>query len=157
MFSLKDLGEQLLFCVAAGFLENSGYFVSNCQHWLSINAAFASVQANELASNDSLPQPFTALTVEAEGDVDDPLLCEALQVRDPGALEVRRRGRVAHVDPADHLLSVEEVHGRGLLCGCGQQAVDGGAAQGGGLDVLGVGDQQDGQAIHWHWVVDITI
>lgn len=89
--------------------------------------------------------------MEAEGDVDDPLLREALQVGDPGALEVRGRGRVAHVDPADRLLGVEEVHGRGLLGGGGQQAVDGGAAQGGGLDVLGVGDQQDGQAFHWHW------
>lgn len=36
--------------------------------------------------------PIVALTVEAEGDVDDPLLREALQVRNPGALEVRRRG-----------------------------------------------------------------
>lgn len=98
-----------------------------------------------------------ALTVEAEGDVDDPLLREALQVRDPGALEVRGRGRVAHVDPADRLLGVEEIHGRGLLGGCGQQAVDGGAAQGGGLDVLGVGDQQDGQAVHWHWGADRTV
>lgn len=93
---------------------------------LSINAVFASVRTNKPASNDSLPQPFTppptprvdALTVEAEGDVDDPLLREALQVRDLGALEVRRRRRVAHVDPADCLLGVEEVHGRGLLCGC---------------------------------------
>lgn len=89
--------------------------------------------------------------MEAEGDVDDPFLREALQVRDLGALEVCRRGRVAHVDPADRLLGVEEIHGCGLLRGCGQQAVDGGATQGGGLDVLGVGDQQDGQAVHWHW------
>lgn len=95
--------------------------------------------------------------MEAEGDVNDPLLRKALQVRDPGALEVRGRGRVAHVDPADRLLGVEEVHGRGLLRGRGQQAVDGGAAQGGGLDVLGVGDQQDGQAVHWHWGVDTRI
>lgn len=163
MFSLKDLEEQLLFCVTAGFLENPGCFVSSCQRWLRSNAAFASVRTNEPASNDSLPQPFTppprvdALTVEAEGDVDDPFLREGLQVRDPGALEVRRRGRVAHVDPADRLLGVEEIHGRGLLCGCGQQAVDGGAAQGGGLDVLGVGDQQDGQAVHRHWGADMTI
>lgn len=94
--------------------------------------------------------PIVALTVEAEGDVDDPLLREALQVRNPGALEVRRRGRVAHVDPADRLLGIEEVHGGGLFGGGGQQAVDGGAAQGRGLDVLGVGDQQDRQAVHWH-------
>lgn len=111
------------------------------------------------ASPNPLPPPprVDALTVEAEGDVDDPFLREGLQVGDPGALEVRRRGRVAHVDPADHLLGVEEIHGRGLLCGCGQQAVDGGAAQGGGLDVLGVGDQQDGQAVHRHWGADMTI
>lgn len=95
--------------------------------------------------------------MEAEGDVDDPFLRKALQVRDSGAFEVRRRRGVAYVDPADPLLGVEKVHGRGLLCGCGQQAVDGGAAQGGGLDVLGVGDQQDGQAVHWHWDVDMRI
>lgn len=94
--------------------------------------------------------PIVALTVEAEGDVDDPLLREALQVWNPGALEVCRRGRVAHVDPADRLLDIEEVHGGGLFGGGGQQAVDSGAAQGRGLDVLGVGDQQDRQAVHWH-------
>lgn len=98
----------------------------------------------------ALHSPVVALTVEAEGDVDDPLLREALQVRDPGAFEVRRGGRVAHVDPADRLLGIEKVHGCGLLGGGGQEAVDGGAAQGRDLDVLGVGDQQDGQAVHWH-------
>lgn len=54
------------------------------------------------------------------------------------------------MDPADSLLSVEEVHGRGLLGAGGQQAVDCGAAQRSGLDVLGVSDQQDGQPVYWH-------
>lgn len=35
--------------------------------------------------------------------------------------------------------------------------MDSGPAQGGGLNVLGIGDQQDGQAVHWHWGVDMTI
>lgn len=60
------------------------------------------------------------------------------------------------MDPADSLLGIEEVHGCGLFGAGGQQAVDTGAAQGGGLDVLGVGDQQDGQAVYWHWNVTWT-
>lgn len=91
------------------------------------------------------------LTVQAEGDVDDSLLSEALQIWDLGALEVCGRGRVPDVDPADGLLSIQEVHGCGLFGAGGQQAVDSGATQGGGLDVLGVGDQQDGQTVDWHW------
>lgn len=58
------------------------------------------------------------------------------------------------MDPADCLLGVEEVHGRGLFGAGGQQTVDCGAAKRGGLDVLGVGDQQDGQTVHRHWRCD---
>lgn len=58
------------------------------------------------------------------------------------------------MDPADRLLGVEEIHGCGLLGARGQQAVDCGATQGGGLDVLGVGDQQDRQTVYWYWKYD---
>lgn len=55
------------------------------------------------------------------------------------------------MDPADGLLSIKEVHSGGLFGAGGQQAVDCGAAQGGGLDVLGVGDQQNRQTVYRHW------
>lgn len=90
------------------------------------------------------------LTVQAEGDVDDSFLGEAFQVGDLGTFEVRRCRRVTHVNPAHRLLGVHKVHGGGLLGAGGQQAVNDGAAQGGGLDVLGVGDQQDRQTVHRH-------
>lgn len=63
------------------------------------------------------------------------------------------------MDPADSLLSVEEVHRCGLFGAGGQQAVHCSAAKGGDLDVLGVGDQQDRQTVYWHWkvIMDITI
>lgn len=96
------------------------------------------------------------LTVQAEGDVDDSLLCEALQIGDLGTFEVCGRGGVSHMDPADSLLGVKEVHGGGLFGAGGQQAVDCVAAQGGGLDVLGVGDQQDRQTVYWHWNITQT-
>lgn len=89
------------------------------------------------------------LTVQAQGDVDGALLGEALQVGDLGALELGAGGRVAHVDPAHRLLSVQEVHGGGLLGAGGQQAVDRGAAQKRGLDVLGVGYEEDRGPVHW--------
>lgn len=54
------------------------------------------------------------------------------------------------MDPADSLLNIEEVHGCGLFGAGGQQAVDCSAAKGRDLDVLGVGDQQDRQAVYWH-------
>lgn len=54
------------------------------------------------------------------------------------------------MDPADCLLSINKVHSGGLFGAGGQQAVDRGAAQGGGLDVLGVGYQEDGQPFHWN-------
>lgn len=94
------------------------------------------------------------LTVHAEGNVDDSLLCDALQIWDLGTFEVCGCRGVSYVDPADSLLGIEEVHGRGLFGAGGQQAVE--IAQVDGLDVLGVGDQQDGQAVHWHWNVTWT-
>lgn len=96
------------------------------------------------------------LTVQAERNIDDSLLCEALQIWDLGTFEVCGRRGVSYVDPADSLLGVKEVHGCGLFGAGGQQAVDSGAAQGGGLDVLGVGDQQDRQTVYWHWNVTWT-
>lgn len=81
----------------------------------------------------------TVLTVEAEGDVDGLLLCEALGIGEPGTLELGGSRRVTHVDPAHGLLGVYEVHSSGLL------SVDGdgvSSAQGGGLDVLGVGYEE---------------
>lgn len=81
------------------------------------------------------------LTVQTEGDVDDSLICEALQIGNLGTLEVCGGRGVSHMDPADSFLGIEEVHGRGLLGAGGQQAVDCGATQGRGLDILRVGDQ----------------
>lgn len=95
--------------------------------------------------------------MQAEGDVDDSFFRKALQIGDQGTFEVCGRGGVAHVDPAHSFLGVQEVHGRGLLGAGGQQAVDGGAAQGRGLDVLGVGDQQDGQALYGDWKRDTGV
>lgn len=94
---------------------------------------------------------FVVLTVQAEGNVDDSLLGEALQIWDLCTFEVRGRWRVSHVDPAHRLLSIHKVHGGGLFGAGGQEAVDGGATQRGGLDVLGVGNQQDRQTVYWHW------
>lgn len=94
--------------------------------------------------------------MQAEGDVDDSLVWEALQIRDLGTFEVCGCRGVAYMDPAHSLPGIEEIHGRGLFGASGQQAVQCGAAQGGGLDVLGVGDQQDRQAVYWHWKVTWT-
>lgn len=94
---------------------------------------------------------FVVLTVQAEGNVDDSLLGEALQIWDLCTFEVCGRRRVSHVDPAHRLLGIHKVHGGGLFGAGGQEAVDGGAAQRGGLDVLGVGNQQDRQTVDWHW------
>ena len=88
--------------------------------------------------------------MQAEGDVDDPLLGKALQIGDLSTFEVRGRGGVPDVDPADGLLGIEEIHGGGLFGAGGQQAVECGATQRGGLDVLGVGNQQDRQTIYWY-------
>lgn len=87
------------------------------------------------------------LTVQAEGDVDDPLVGDALQVGDLGTLELRSCGGVTHVDPADRFLCVQEVHGGGLLGAREGQAVGIGPRQGRGLDVLRVGDEEDGRAV----------
>lgn len=79
------------------------------------------------------------LTVQAEGDVDGLLLCEALGIGELGTLELGGSGRVTHVDPAHGLLGVDEVHSGGLL------SVDGdgvSSTQGGGLDVLRVGYEE---------------
>ena len=82
--------------------------------------------------------------MQAEGDIYDSFISEALQVGNLGTFEVCRGGRVPHVDPADCFLRIKEVHGGGLFGGGGQEAVDCGAAQRRSLDVLGVRDQQDG-------------
>lgn len=70
---------------------------------------------------------FGLLTMQAEGDVNDSLLCEALQIGDLGTFEVCGCGGISYMDPADSLLGVEEVHSRGLFGASGQQAVDCGA------------------------------
>lgn len=88
--------------------------------------------------------------MQAEGDVDNPFISEALQIGDLGTFEVCGRGRVSYVDPADGLLGIEKVHGCGLFGAGGQEAVDCTATQGRGLDVLRVGDQQDWQTLHWY-------
>lgn len=86
--------------------------------------------------------------MQAQGDVDGPFLHEALQVGDLGTLEDGLRGAVAHVHPAHRVLHVVEVHGRGLLGAGGGDVGHGGSAQVRGQDVLGVGDEQHGRAIH---------
>lgn len=85
--------------------------------------------------------------MEAEGDVDGADVGDGLQVRDAGALQVRGGGGFAHVYPADRLVSIDEVHGHGLLGGDGVEPGQG-AAQCGAADVVEVGDQQHGQAVH---------
>lgn len=60
------------------------------------------------------------LTMQAEGDVDDSLLCEALQIGNLGTFEVCGCGCVSDMDPADSLLGVEEVHGCSLFGAGGQ-------------------------------------
>lgn len=92
-----------------------------------------------------------ALTVQAQGDVDGPFFHEALQVGDLGTLEDGLGGTVPHVDPAHGVLHVVEVHGRGLLGAGGGDVGHGGSAQERGQDVLGVGDEQHGRAIHGLW------
>lgn len=87
------------------------------------------------------------LTVQAERDVDGADVGDVLEVHYAGALEVRGGGRVAHVDPADRLLGVDEVHGHGLLGGDGRQP-GAGAGQRRTADVVEVGDEQHGQTVH---------
>lgn len=89
--------------------------------------------------------------MQAETDVDGPLVGDALHVGDLGALELRAGGGVTHVDPADGFLRVQEVHGGGLLGASEGQAVSSGASQRRGLDVLGVGNEQDGRAVDWDY------
>lgn len=89
--------------------------------------------------------------MQAEGDVDGPLVSDALRVGDLGALELRAGGGVTHMDPADRFLCVQKVHGGGLLGASEGQAVGIGAGQRGGLNVLGVGDEQDGRTVDWDY------
>lgn len=90
------------------------------------------------------------LTVEAEGDVDGADVGDGLQVRDAGTLQVGGGGGFAHVNPADGLVSIDEVHRHGLLGGDGVEPGRG-AAQRGAADVVEVGDEQHGQAVHRRW------
>lgn len=92
-----------------------------------------------------------ALTVQAEGDVDGALLHKALQVGDLGTLEDGLGGAVTHVNPAHRVFNVVEVHGRGLLGAGGGDVGHRGAAQVGGQDVLGVGDEQHRRPVHGLW------
>lgn len=87
------------------------------------------------------------LTVQAEGDVDLPDVGEALAVGDLGTLEQGGGGNVAHVDPTDGVVAVNEVHGRGLPGGHGEGLL---AAQWLGLDALGVGDEEQRSTVHGH-------
>lgn len=88
--------------------------------------------------------------MQAEGDVDGADVRDGLEVGDTGALELGGSGSVAHIYPADGLLSIDEVHGHCLLGGDGGQAGRR-AAQGGAADVMEVSNQQHGQTIHWLW------
>lgn len=92
--------------------------------------------------------------MEAEGDVDGADAGDGLQVRDAGTLKVGGGGGFAHVYPADGLVGVDEVHGHGLLGGDSVEPGRG-AAQRGAADVVEVGDEQHGQAVHrlWGWRV----
>lgn len=89
--------------------------------------------------------------MEAEGDVDGADVGDGLQVWDAGTLQVGGGGGFAHVYPADGLVSIDEVHGHGLLGGDGAEPGGRGAAQRGAADVVEVGDEQHGQAVHWLW------
>lgn len=55
------------------------------------------------------------------------------------------------MDPAHRFLGIHKVHGGGLFGAGRQEAVDSGATQRGGLNVLGVGNQQDRQTVYWNW------
>ena len=89
--------------------------------------------------------------MQAERDVDGALLHEALQVGDLGTLEDGLGRAVAHVHPAHRVLNVVEVHGRGLLGAGGGDVGHRGSAQVRGQDVLGVGNEQHGRAVHGLW------
>lgn len=121
------------------------------QHLLSVPNPSSHVVTNwtHHLSSDTLLTGFL-LTVEAEGDVDGADVGDRLQVRDAGTLQVRGGGGFAHVYPADGLVSVDEVHGHGLLGGDGMEAGQG-ATQCSAADVVEVGDQQHGQAVHRLW------
>lgn len=88
--------------------------------------------------------------MEAESDVDGADVGDGLQVWDAGTLQVGGSRGFTHVYPANGLVSIDEVHRHGLL------GVDGmepgrGAAQRGAADVVEVGDEQHGQAVHRFW------
>lgn len=88
--------------------------------------------------------------MEAEGDVDGANVSDTLEVRDTGTLQLGSSGGVTHIDPADSLLSIDEVHRHSLLSGdVGQPGRR--AAQGGAADVMEVSNQQHRQTIHWLW------
>ena len=88
------------------------------------------------------------LTVQAKGDVNGADVCDSLEVRDAGTLQLGGSRGVAHIYPADSLLGVYEVHGHGLLGGDGGKTGRG-ATQGGTADVMEVSNQQHRQTIHW--------
>lgn len=67
--------------------------------------------------------------MQAEGDVDGPLLYEALEIGDLGTFQDRLRGTVTNMDPADCVFDVVEVHGSGLLGAGGSDVRDGPTAQ----------------------------
>lgn len=89
--------------------------------------------------------------MQTEGDVDGPLVGDTLHVGNLGALELRAGRGVTHVDPADRFLRIQEVHSGGLLGASEGQGVGSGAGQRCGLDVLGVGDEQDGRTVNWDY------
>ena len=88
--------------------------------------------------------------MQAEGDVDCAVAGDGLEVLDGGALQLGGSRGFTNIDPADSLVSIDEVHCHGLLVGDGGQP-ECGATQGGAADVMEVSDQQHRQAIHWLW------
>lgn len=86
--------------------------------------------------------------MQAQGDVNNSLIGEALGVRKLGTLQHGGTWRVTHVDPAHRFLGVNEVHG----CGLARAYRDGvGAIQRRRLDVLRVGNEEVRGSVHGIW------
>lgn len=81
------------------------------------------------------------LTMQAEGDVDGPLLNKALEIGDLSTFQDGLRGTVTNVDPADCVFCIVEVHGSGLLGAGGSNIGDGPTIQVRSHYVLRVGNE----------------
>lgn len=87
--------------------------------------------------------------MQVERDVDSPFLDKPFEVRDFGTFENSLGGAVTHMDPADCVLYVVEIHGSSLFGAGWADVRDRPAVQVGSHDVLRIGNEEDGRSFYW--------